>query len=236
MKKTYLLLLILVIRFDPCLSQETQEDNLDFLTFYGTKVVFGGSGNWRHSHEIQYRTFNDAQSLDRYFYEVVAPYTPNKYVEIVPDLRVSITGNAGVEVRPGLGVVFKHYIGKPTLQKGQQFVHQVKVQTDHNSENKFKSAARYFLTYNNILNEKWIVSATTGSLVTFDDGTASPSLRLAGILTYRIDEQHTLSMMYGGFVNNMELEQKSYFHGILLQFIIRLNKDYKYLPAKYINF
>ncbi len=230
----------LLLSIHPCATAQTPDpaepvDMWDHWFVMGNKVVFGGQNKIKHSHEIQWRANNNLQSLDRIMYEGVFTYSPNSHWEIVPDLRMSII-SGGIEWRPGFGIILKNYLGKPEQKFKTQLVHQVKWQADIFDE--FKNGLRYMLSLSHIVNEHFIVTGLGGAFYRWsNDFTGLQFIRTGIGLSYVFDKMHSISFIDAiGFENRGPEIGITYAHFPMVQLIIRVNKNYKYLPAKYINF
>ena len=196
--------------------------------FIGNKVA-GNIGNWRFSGELQIRLRDNTQQLDQWFLEGVATYMVNKHWEIVPDLRFSVKPTK-TEWRPGMGVVFKHYVKQKI-----QFAHQVKYQADFDPRG-VKHGLRYVAFFNYLIHKKFVPNAAFGIFYRWqDDFTGIQFYRVGAGLAYIINVQHSVNFSYFvGFTDTGEMWESQ---GITsLQLIININKDYKYVPAKYFNF
>jgi hypothetical protein len=211
-------------------------DRWDNWFLVGNKIVFGGVGDFKHSHEIQFRVKNNMQSLDQWFYEGVFTYSLNNHWEIVPDFRAAIKPTA-YDFRPALGVVRKDYIGKGENKYNIQFVQQFKFQVDMDSEGNNRSGLRYVLTYNNVVNDHLVISGLTGAFYRWSEGFNGIEFVRAGpIFTYIFDKVHSVSFAPLFGAGNLGVDGWAYSFTPMVQLIIRTNKQYKYLPAKYINF
>lgn len=214
-------------------AQETGDpDRWDNQLFLGNKVA-AVKGNWKFSGELQVRLKNDFRELDRWFLEGVATYMPSRHWEIVPDYRLSIKP-ANIEHRPGLGILRKDLYG-PEENKKHQLVHQLKWQADI-STGYVNHGIRYVFFYNYVLSEKLIPNAAAGIFYRWSEGfTGLQFIRLGAGLAYILDVKHSLNFSY--FLGITDTGTNWTFQGIpFVQLIININRDYKYLPAKYINF
>jgi len=214
-------------------AQETEEpDKWDNQLFLGNKVA-AVKGAWKFSGELQVRLKDNTQSLDRWFLEGVATYMPSEHWEIVPDYRLSIKPE-NVEHRLGFGILRKDLFGAGD-QKRNQLVHQLKWQADMGS-GYFDNGLRYVLFYNYMLNEKLIPNAAAGTFYRWsEEFTGLQFFRLGGGLAYIIDVKHSLNFSY--FLGITKAGTQWTYQGIpFVQLIININRDYKYVPAKYVNF
>lgn len=207
-------------------------DKWDNQLFLGNKVAMV-QGNWKFSGELQVRLKDNSQALDRWFLEGVVTYMPSKHWEFVPDYRFSIKSDQ-VEHRTGLGILRKDLFGPEGEQK-HQLVHQVKWQADI-SPAYVNQGLRYVLFYNYVLSEKFIPNAAAGAFYRWsDDFTGIQFYRLGGGLSYILNVQHSLNFSY--FVGITNTGSGWTYQGIpFIQLVININRDYKYVPAKYINF
>jgi hypothetical protein len=229
-------LLICFLLIQGLKSQTTEPtDKWDHWLVMGNKVVFGGQDKIKHSHEIQWRANNNLKSLERILYEGVFTYSPNTKWEIVPDLRMSSVPN-GIEWRPGFGIIYKIYPGKEEKKYKTQLVNQVKWQADIMDE--FKQGVRYMFSYNYMATEKFIISGIAGVFYRWsNDFTGLQFVRTGIGLSYVFNEMHSISFVDAiGFENRGPVTGWTYAHFPMVQLIIRVKKNYKYLPAKYINF
>lgn len=152
-------------------------------------------------------------------------------MEIVPDFRIAIKPNR-VEYRPGFGVVLKHGQGK------NQFVHQIKGQIDFESTGGNTQLIRYFPSYNRILGEHWLLSTFAGAYYKLTEEENDFSAFVVGLgAAYVINKQHALNFTYL-YAQQQNMAEDIWFPagGVILRLIININKDYEYVPARYINF
>jgi hypothetical protein len=232
-----LIFLFLTVSFH--LKAQTTEpiDRWDNWFILGNKIVFGGTGNFKHSHEIQFRVKDNMQSLDQWFYEGVLTYSPNERWEIVPDFRIAIKPTK-FDFRPAIGVIRKHYLGKEENKYNIQLVQQLKYQVDIDSYGNVRHGLRYVLTYNRVINEHFIVSGLIGPFYRWSKAFSGIEFVRGGpVFTYIFDSMHTVSFAaLFGAGNLGSTDGWTYSFTPMVQLIIRVNKDYKYVPAKYINF
>lgn len=236
-KKSASILLIALAAF--CCSyhsdaQTTEPDtSWDNWLIMGNKVVFGGQNQYKHSHEIQWRADNNLTTLNTLLYEAVFTYSPNSHWEIVPDFRYSLKPTRR-ETRLGFGIVRKDYVGKGITQIAQQ----VKWQIDLKSEGDYTMALRYVPSISHVINDKYVVGGLIAAV--YQWGPSFPPsiafIRAGPTFGLIFDKVHTLSFVPAfGLENFGEYGWAGSFTPIV-QLIIRVNKDYKYLPARYINF
>jgi len=190
-------------------------------------------GNWKYTGEIQVRLKENTQTLNQWLLEGAATYMPAKQWEIVPDYRLSIKSN-GIEHRPGFGILRKDLFGK-NENRIHQVVHQVKWQADI-GDNYINNGVRYVIFYNYVLNNKFIPNAGAGLFYRWSESfTGIQLVRIGGGIGYMIDVKHSINFNY--FVGMTNTGSYWIFQGIpLIQLIININRDYKYVPAKYVNF
>jgi len=230
----HLVWLTIILTSPVSLTAQDGEEPLkwDNQLFLGNKVA-AVKGNWKYSGELQVRLKENSQTLDRWFLEGVATYMPSRHWEIVPDYRFSIKP-ANIEHRPGLGILRKDLFGPEESQR-HQLVHQLKWQADIGPEY-VNHGIRYVFFYNYILNEQLIPNAAAGVFYRWSEGfTGLQFIRLGAGLAYVIDIKHSLNFSY--FLGITDTGAGWTYQGIpFVQLIININRDYKYVPAKYINF
>lgn len=213
-------------------SQDLENDtNWDNLIYFGNKVTWG-SNKWRNSGELQVRLQDSYRQLFQWHLEYVGSYLLNKNIELVPDFRATVKPDR-YEFRPGFGVVVKN-----NLDRGQ-FVHQIKGQVDFKTGGgETTQVIRYFPSYNHFVSEKWIASVVVGSYFKFTDEKSGLELLMAGAnAAYVINKQHTLNLTYVyGAQKQFPTDEYLQFGILMCRLIINIQKDYEYLPAKYINF
>jgi len=208
----------------------SQEKNWDNQIYMGNKVTWG-SHRWKYSGEIQVRLEDNFHSLDRWYIEGVATFLVSKHFEIVPDLRYTIKPNS-TEFRPGLGVNYKK------IFKDYQFVNNIKWQIDMSSPDGSKdNGLRYGLFINHtIINDKLAASFGAGIFYRWrDDFKGFQFVRFGPSLIYILNKKHTLNFSY--FLSTENNGEFWEWAGIpVIQLIININKNYKYVPAKYFNY
>lgn len=220
------------------IAQDPMDPDLawDNWLIMGNKIVFGGKSDFKHSHEIQWRADNNLQSLNTLLYEAVLTYSPNATWEIVPDLRYSIKPTHR-ELRPGFGIIRKDYIRK-NKSGITQLSQQVKYQADIKSEGGLTQAVRYVPSLSHIINKKYAVGGLVAVVYQWGKGydpkvafiRAGPSFGLV------FDEVHSLNVVPAFGAENFGSGRWAFSFTPIVQLIIRVQKDYKYLPARYINF
>ncbi len=212
-----------------CFGQEgASVDKWDNQLFVGNKVS-GGMGHWKFSGELQFRVKDDFQALDRWFMEANATYLISKNLELAIPFRMSVTPNF-IEWRPGFGFLYKSYLGTNV-----QIAHQVMYQVDLEPE-RAKHGLRYVAFFNWVASEKLIPNAAAGIFQRWqNDFTGIQFVRLGAGLSYLLDVKHSLNFSYFlGFTDDGNTWRTQ---GIpFFQLIINFNREFKYLPAKYINF
>ena len=213
-------------------SQGESSDRWDNQLFLGNKVATA-AGNWKFSGELQVRLKDDFQALDRWFLEGVATYFLSEHWEIVPDYRFSIKPDE-VEHRPGFGILRKDLLGKEDDLK-HQLVHQLKWQVDINSD-AFDNGLRYVFFYNYLLNDRLIPNAAAGAFYRWSENfTGMQFYRVGAGLSYILDVKHSLNFYYFvGFTNTGTEWTLQVIP--LIQLIINLNNNFRYVPSKFINF
>jgi hypothetical protein len=118
-----------------------------------------------------------------------------------------------------------------------QLVQQAKYQLDIDGKGNVRHGVRYVLTYNRIINENFIVSGLLGPFYRWSkEFTGIEFVRGGPVFTYVFDAAHTLSFAPLFGAGNLGDNGWAYSFTPMVQLIIRVNKDYKYVPAKYINF
>lgn len=224
--------MLLLLVFNAVFSQEEEIDKWDNQFFVGNKVTWG-SDRWRYSAELQSRFIQDFQALDRWYFEGVATYQHSANWEIVPDFRFSVRPDF-VEVRPGFGLIRKDLIGKEGAPN-QQFVQQLKYQADIGN-GRTNHGLRYIMFYNYVFNKKLIASGIGGVFYSWkDDYNGFEFIRAGAALAYVLNEQHSINFTY--FAGAADTSPEWTFSGsFVVQLIINIRKDYKYVPAKYISF
>jgi len=225
--KFYLFVFTILISFNSFSQEEDSDDGWDNQAYIGNKVAWG-SEKWRYSGELQIRLKNDFQSLDRWYIEGVATYLLSEKFEIIPDFRVSIKPDE-VEYRPGLGVLHKFYKNK------FQFVNQFKWQIDidkHNSDH----AVRYAIFINKQISNRLIVNYVAGAVYRWREGfNGIQFIRTGPGITRIFNDQHTINFNYYLSIDN-DGENWQWAGIPSVQLIINIDKDYKYLPAKFFSF
>ena len=223
-----LIFLFLVVGLQVFSQNEEAEPNWDNKIYIGNKVA-GISGDWRFSGELQVRLEENMGALDNWFVEGVATYMLSKKIEIVPDFRISIKPDE-VEYRPGLGIIYK------LTTSDFQFVNQIKWQIDLDNRGNAENGIRYAIFSNRKISEKIISNFALGLFYRWkDDWNGFQFVRFGPGVTYLISKQHTINFNYLLSVENDS--QMWHWAGIpVIQLVININKDYKYVPAKYISF
>lgn len=184
----------------------------------------------KNSFEFQTRYNNDFSELEQWHLEAATSFFISKKWEIVPDFRFTRKPTR-TEYRPGLGVVYKNLFTK------SQLVHQVKYQYDIKNGISNSHGMRYAAFYNYLYSEKIILTALAGGL--FEMGPDwSGFLGFRGGLSgaYIFDKVHSVNIGY--FYGAVNQKNNNYSNiGIFnVQLIINMNRNYKYIPAKYFSF
>ncbi|WP_282038864.1 hypothetical protein [Saccharicrinis aurantiacus] len=221
-----------------CASTYSQNeiDRWDNWLILGNKIVFGGDKDYRHSHELQWRVDNNMQNLDQWFYEGVFTYTPNKNWEVVPDFRASVQSDR-LDFRLGLGAVNKQYLGSGENGFNSQFVTQTKYQLDFDNKNNVRHGIRIVFSYNYIYSKKLLIGGLVGPFYRWSENfTGIEFIRGGPTFTYIFDEIHTIAFAPLFGAGNIKPNGWAYSFTPMISIIFRVNKDYKYIPAKYINF
>lgn len=229
LKLTPLVLTLFFYSGTSILAQSTNHNiNWDNQMYLGNKFTFGKS-DWRFSGELQVRLENNTQSLDNYFVEGVASYLVSDNWELIPDFRTSIKPNE-VEFRPGFGVIYK------SLVNNFQFVNQIKWQTDFSTVQNIEHGLRYAIFFNYLIHDKYIPNFAAGAFYRWkDDFNGFQFFRFGPGIAYVSDVKHVLNINYLFSVENDG--NKWHWAGIpVIQLVININKEYKYVPAKYFNF
>ncbi len=213
-------------------------DRWDNWLIMGNKIVFGGQDDYKHSHEIQWRADENISQLNTLFYEGVLTYSPSQKWEIVPDFRISRRPNRW-EFRPGLGVVRKDFFGKDKDHLWA-IAQQVKWQGDFKTEGfGTTQAIRYVPSISYVISKKYVVGGLAAALFQWGDGEdiTLRFIRAGGSFGIVFDEVHTLNITpaFGAEYLNKD-DGWVYSFTPIIQLILRVNKDYKYIPARYINF
>ncbi len=206
--------------------------NWDNQLYLGNRYVWSGD-DWRYYAEFQVRLENDIGSLQQYFFEGAASYMPNKHWEIVPDFRYTFYSDRN-EFRPGLGVIYKVLW---TKKRTNQLAHQLKWQADIENSGVFKHGARYILFYNRSIIEKKL-GLTSGGGLFYRWSESFNGVQFARAylgLAYQFNDVHTLSFNYFVGAENRATHWE-YIGGPFVTFVINLDNDSKYVPAKYISF
>ena len=117
-------------------------------------------------------------------------------------------------------------------------VHQVKYQMDIDTKGNFRQGVRYVVTYNHIVNEKLILSGLVGPFYRWsEDFTGVEFVRGGPVVTYIFDKQHTIALAPLFGAGNLGGDNGwAYSFTPMVSLIIRVGKEFKYVPAKYINF
>ncbi len=213
------------------MAQESENPQAwDNLFYVGNRVSWGPA-KWKSSAELQFRLQDNTRQLQQYFVEYIGTYFLSEHVEIAPDFRIAVKPDR-VDFRPGLGVVLKY--GFVDGQLVQQFKWQIDIESTGGSS----QTLRYFPSYNRVIGDDWIVSVMTGGYYKFSEEKNGISALIVGAgVAYVINKQHTINASYL-YAEQQNFADETWFPagGLILRLIININKEYKYTPAKYINF
>jgi hypothetical protein len=220
------ILLSVMCLYEPAVAQDPDEVNQ--ILAPATKVNYA-VGKWRYSGEFQIRLDEDYRALNIWYLEGVVTNLRFKHVEFVPDLRFSVKPSV-TEVRPGFGVILK------ATGKKWQVASQSKYQADIPSEGPTGHGVRQVFFVNALLNEKIIPSLVGGGFYRWrDEFTDFEFWRAGGGVTYVFDPFHTLNVSYFfGWENTGAEWTRSGF--LLVQLSLNIRNDWKYVPAKIVNF
>ena len=118
-----------------------------------------------------------------------------------------------------------------------QLAHQVKWQADIENSGVFKHGIRYILFYNRgLIKDKLGLSTGGGAFYRFsNDFNGIQFIRGFAGLAYQFNDVHALSFNYFVGAENRATHWE-YIGGPFVTFVMRLDNDSKYVPAKYINF
>lgn len=205
----------------------TDEDNWDNQLFVGTRVAYA-KDRWRFSGEFQSRFKEDVRELDNWFVEAVATFLPSEHWEVVPDFRLSIKPSR-IEYRPGLGLLFK------LTPRDWQLVHQVKYQADIASTGDVGHGFRQAVFVNHILG-RFVPNIGGGWFYRWsEEFTGMEFVRFGAGLTVVFDPLHTLTLSY--YFGAANTGERWTWSGIpLVQLTLNVRTDWKYVPAKLVNF
>lgn len=231
MKKLLLVFGMILLLHRVGFAQDEIDDNWDNILYLSNKIGWG-SGSWRQTAMYQSRYDRNFTHLEQWFVEYAASYLLSERIEIVPDFRFT-QKEFRREYRPGIGVILKNLFPKT------QIVHQLKWQYDFKEGTNNSHAFRYAIFVNHAFSEKIIGTVLAGGLYEWGQQfTGIWGLRVGPSLSYVFNEQHLLSFGYlYGLVNTKETPTRWTNAGIpTVTLVINIRKDFKYLPAKYINF
>ncbi len=236
MKKAFVIIVIFLWHTTISIAQTTDPPDLswDNWLIVGNKIVFGGHKSFKHSHEIQFRIDNNLHSLNTFLYEAVGTYSPNIHWEMVADIRFSRKATRD-EYRPGFGIIRKDYLGSNGIT---QLAQTVKWQADIRSDGGYTQAMRYAPFISHLVNDKIIVGGLAAAV--YQWGPDFPGriafVRFGPSFGVIFDKVHTLSILPAFGAENYGESGWAWSFTPVVQLIIRVRKDYKYLPARYINF
>jgi len=209
------------------IAQSDSIPTWDNQAYIGHKIGWG-KNKWRYSGEIQARVENNFQNLDNWFIEGVATYLAYQKFEITPDFRFTVKPDK-IEYRPGFGIVFK------TTTNKFQLGNQLKWQMDINSNGGVEQGVRYVIFGNRKITEKLMATFIAGAFYRWRNGfNGFEFIRFGPGISIIFDKKNTLNLNYLVGVKNFgEYWQWS---GIpVIQLSLNINKDYKYVPAKYFS-
>ena len=226
--KYWLLLGFFMVALTVSAQKSDSTRNWDNQIYIGNKVATA-VGKWRFSGELQVRLKDDMQSLDNWFLEGVTTFLLSENIELVPDFRISVKPDE-MEYRPGFGIVYKF------LKKDFQFVNQLKWQIDIDNHGNSNNGLRYAIFINRKIADKLISNFAFGAFYRWRDNfNGFEYFRFGPGLGYVINEQHTINFNYLISAKNNQVYWE--WSGIpVIQLLININKDYRYVPAKYISF
>ena len=212
--------------YEPAVAQDPDEVNQ--ILAPATKVNYA-VGKWRYSGEFQVRLDEDYRALNVWYLEGVVTNLRFKHVEFVPDLRFSVKPSV-TEVRPGFGVILKATGPK------WQVASQSKYQADIPNEGPTGHGVRQVLFASVLWKEKLIPSLVGGGFYRWrDEFNDIEFWRAGGGVTYVFDPFHTLNVSYFfGWENTGAEWTRSGF--LLVQLSLNIRNDWKYVPAKIVNF
>lgn len=213
-------------------AQVEDSSRWDNRVYAGNKYAWSTS-NWRYTTELQFRLKDNTRSLDQYYIEGVATYMANKKLEIAPDFRFTVFPEK-IEYRPGISLLYK-LAWKNKM--ANQIAQQVKWQADIEGTGIFKHGVRYAIFYSRGLIEKKLAfSSGAGVFYLWSENFSGVQFVRALVgLTYEFNEVHILSINYMSGAENRATHWE-FTGGPLLTFVIRINDNSKYIPARYINF
>lgn len=221
----------LIVLGDKSFAQTEPPPDLWDNTMYFSNKLAWGSETWRQSAEFQTRFKDDFAALEQWHVEYAAQYLASQQWEIIPDFRFTRKPDR-LEYRPGIGVIYK------IIKNNAQLVQQIKYQYDAKGNGiNDTQGLRYAFFYTKVINEHWLGTFATGGLFEFGpDFTGFLGLRAGPAVAYVFNDVHSINVGYFyGLIND---KQGGWTHvGIpSFQLIINIRKEYKYPPAKYINF
>jgi hypothetical protein len=206
-------------------------DDWDNVFYYSNKLGWG-SDNLRQTVLVQTRYNDNFKQLEQWFVEYAASFLITENFEITPDFRFTQKPSRR-EYRPGIGIIYKNLLSK------SQIVHQVKWQYDFKENTADSHAARYAIFYNKAISEKILASVLAGGIYEWGDNfTGIWGIRAGFNVAYVFNKQHAVGVgwLYG-LANTKETPTRWTNVGIpTFTLAINIRKDFKYLPAKYINF
>jgi len=222
------LILTLFLNVVSTAQDSTSVSKWDNQIYLGNKISYG-KYDWRFSTELQTRMRNQMQTLDNWYIEQVATYLYSKHWEFVPDFRFTVKPDK-LEFRPGLGALYKIKNNK------LQFINQVKWQVDFSNHGAADNAFREVVFLNYKYNEKIVGTFVCGFIYRWrEHWNGFQYIRVGPGISYIFDDKHILNFSYfTGVENNGKTVQWA---GVpMIQFVINVNKSYKYTPAYYFSF
>lgn len=179
--------------------------------------------NFRFGFDDNYR------ALNVWYVEGAVRNLRFKYVEFVPDLRFSVKPTH-VETRPGFGIILK------TAGDKWQIALQNKYQADIPSDGATGHGVRQVLFANAVVKEKFIPGLAAGGFYRWwGDFSDIEFWRAGGGVTYMFDPLHFLNVSYFWGWENTGVEwTRSGF--LLVHLSLNIRSDWKYVPAKIVNF
>lgn len=199
-------------------------------TMYVSNKFNYRKGQRKNSFEFQSRFNENYGELEQWHLEAASTFLISEKWEVVPDFRFTRKPTR-VEYRPGIGAVYKHLFTR------SQLVHQVKYQYDIKDGANNSHGLRYAAFYNYLYSEKIILTALGGGLFELGedwDGFLGYRVGLSG--AYVFDEVHSVNLGYFYGMINDKTNNYSNIGIFSIQLIINMNRNYKYIPAKYFSF
>jgi len=201
--------------------------------YFGNKITWG-KDNRRYYVELQARFENNFSRLERWYIEAGYSLLPSERWEIVPDFRFSVMED-DTEIRPGIGALAKFYPGERV-----QIVQQIKYQADFLPKAERVDHAVRAVTFVNYLteNKKWVLFGIAGFFYQNKpklDFSEISFIRYGAGVAYIFDVKHSINLFYFNGIER-SADPTLYVGVIATTLIININKEYKYVPAKFYNF